>query len=104
MVLIYIVAKDKEEGKKISLELLENKYAHSINIFPEILSLKQENGKITEYSQTLVTVKTKALLYPRVEQLVQKVQKINDPVIFSLPITQLHQDLFDRIQRNTMKV
>jgi uncharacterized protein involved in tolerance to divalent cations len=104
MVLIYIVAKNKEEGKKISLELLEKKFAHSINIFPEILSMKQEDGKITEYSQTLVTVKTKALLYPRVEKLVQEIQAIDDPVIFSLPITQLHQDLFDRIQQNTMKV
>ena len=48
--------------------------------------------------------KTKSLLYKRIEEEVQRLQTTGTAIVFSMPLTQMSQDLFDNIQHNTLKV
>ncbi len=104
MILIYILTKDKEEAIKIGSELIDKKLTHSINILPEIFSMRRVGNKIVDYHETILLVKTKALLYQDIEKFVSRVLENHSPTMFSLPITQINRDLFKLIQNNTVEL
>ncbi|NBC83547.1 MAG: divalent cation tolerance protein CutA [Bacteroidetes bacterium] len=105
MVLIYVVTKNNESAKSIAKTLIQNKLAYSINILKDVCSYRpDEHNEMIEYAETLLLVKTKALLYKKVEEAVNNVKGIDHPIIFSLPITQISQEMFNLIQANTQMV
>ena len=104
MILTYIISNSAKEAEDIALDLLEQKLVYSLNIIPEITSMRLENDKIIKLKRTIVLAKTKALLYPKIEKEVKRVQTTGSAIVFSMPITQMSQDLFDNIQKATLKV
>jgi len=106
MVLIYVVTKNRETGVSIAKKLIEKKLAYSINVLPDVTSFRPSNdeSEIIEYTETLILVKTKALLYKKVEEAVHGIKGIEHPIIFSLPITQISEEMFKNIQANTQMV
>ena len=104
MVTILIITKNKESAKEIGKKILEEKLAYSLNILDNIFSMRREGDKIVEYQETLILAKTKALLYPKVEALIKVMEADYKPLVFSFPITQMQQTLFDSIQESTLKV
>lgn len=104
MILAYIISNSKDEAETIALDLLEKKLVYSLNLLPDVTSMQWENGKIAKLSRTIVLAKTKALLYKEVEDEVKRVQTSGTAIVFSMPISQMSQDLFDSIQNNTLKV
>ncbi|MBN1186950.1 MAG: divalent cation tolerance protein CutA [Bacteroidales bacterium] len=104
MVLAYIISNSREEAENIAVDLLEKKFVYSINIFPDMPSMRRENGKTVKLKRTIIFAKTKSLLYKDIEEEVKRVQTTVTTIVFSMPITQMSQDLYDNIQVNTLKV
>lgn len=104
MILAYIISNSREEAEDIALDLLEKKLVYSVNIIPEITSMKREDDNIVKLSRTIVLAKTKSLLYKDIEDEVKRVQTTGTAIVFSMPLTQMSQDLFDNIQANTLRV
>lgn len=104
MILAYILTNSAEEAEIIAIDLLTKKLVYSINIISEIRSMRRENNKIIKLNRTIMLAKTKALLYKRLEEEVQRVQTTGTAIVFAMPLTQMSQDLFDNIQSNTLKV
>jgi len=104
MILAYIISSSKKEAEEIAIDLLEKKLVYSVNIIPEIPSMRWEKDEIISIQRTIVLAKTKALLYQLIEEEVKRVQTTGPAILFSMPITQLSQDLFDHIQENTLKL
>ncbi len=101
MILIYIVAPGREEAESITRELIKSKLAFSANILPDVFSIRMGENGMEEYTETLVLIKTRAHLYTEVEKKVLEIRGNGNPMIFSLPITQISHDLFSRIQNYT---
>jgi uncharacterized protein involved in tolerance to divalent cations len=104
MILAYIISNSKEEAEHIAYDLLEKKLVYSVNLIPDTPSMRWENDQIIKLSRTIVLAKTKALLYAQIEEEVKRAQTSGTAIVFSIPITQMSQDLFDNIQESTMKV
>ncbi len=104
MILAYIISNSKDEAENIAVDLLEKNLVYGVNIFPDMPSMRWENNKIIKFKRTIVFAKTKALLYPQIEEEVKRVQTSGTAIVFSMPITQMSQDLFSNIQQNTLKV
>jgi uncharacterized protein involved in tolerance to divalent cations len=103
MILAYIISNSAEEAENIATELIEKKLVFSVNIIPDIKSMRRDGDKIVKLKRTIVLAKTKSLLYREIEAEVKRVQTTGTAIVFSMPLTQLSQDLFDSIQLNTLK-
>lgn len=104
MILAYIITNNKEEAEDISIDLLEKNLVYSVNIIPDMPSMRWEKSKIIKFNQTIVLAKTKALLFKQIEDEVKRVQTTGSAIVLSMPVTQMSQELFDNIQINTLKV
>ena len=104
MILAYIISNSREEAENIALDLLEKRLVYGVNIIPDTPSMRWEKDKIIKLQRTIVLAKTKSLLYKQIEEEVKRVQTTGSAIVFSMPLTQLSQDLFDNIQENTQKV
>jgi uncharacterized protein involved in tolerance to divalent cations len=104
VILVYIISNSKEEAENIAVDLLEKRLVYSVNTFPDMPSMRWEDGKIVKLRRTIVLAKTKSLLYKKIEDEVKQVQTTGTAIVFSMPITQMSQDLFDNIQISTIKV
>ncbi len=103
MILAYIISNSAEEAEEIALTLMEKRLVYSINILPEVRAYHREGDKVLKHTRTIVLAKTKSLLYPRIEAVVDEIQKTGTAIVFSMPIIQMSQKLFDNIQDNTLK-
>jgi len=104
MILTYIISNSKGEAENIANDLLEKKLVYSVNLFEDVSSMRWEKSKIVKLKRTIVLAKTKSLLYNEIEKEVKRVQTTGTAIVFSMPITQMSQDLFDNIQHFTLKV
>lgn len=104
MILAYIISNSAEEAEEIAIDLIEKKLVYSINIIPDVYSMKRQDDKVIKLKRTIVLCKTKSLLYRQIEDEVERVQTSDSTIIFSMPMTQLSQNLFDQIQANTLKI
>lgn len=103
MILAYIISNSAEEAEDIALNLLEKRLVYSTNIIPEVRAFRREGDQIIKHNRTIVLAKTKSMLYPRIEKEVEFLQKTGTAIVFSIPIVQMSQQLFDNIQINTLE-
>lgn len=80
MAFIYIICKDKNEAKKISLYLLKKRLIACSNIFP-IESFYWWKGKIEKSKEVAMFVKTKKVNYKKIILEVEKIHSYNIPCI-----------------------
>ena len=104
MILAYILTNSAEEAEEIAIDLLKKKLVYSINIISNVKSMRRENNKIIKINRTIILAKTKSLLYKKLEEELQRVQTTGSAIVFSMPLSQMSQDLFDNIQHCTLKV
>ena len=104
MILAYIISNSEEEAEDLSRKLIEKRLVHSVNLIPGVKSLLRQGDQIVEEQRTLVLAKTKALLFRELEAEIEKFQARSTQTLFSMPLTQMSQTLFDLIQENTLKV
>lgn len=88
MIFAYIISNSAKEAEQIATDLIEKRLVYSVNIIPEIKSMKRVEDKIVKLNRTIVLAKTKSLLYQELENEVKRVQTTGTAIVFSIPITQ----------------
>ena len=104
MVLIYLITKDAAEARKIGRILIEERMTNSANVIPRIQTLRWMDDKVVNTSETILLIKTKALLYSRIEKRVSELMNTERPNIFSMPITQIHHFYQDILREGVISV
>jgi periplasmic divalent cation tolerance protein len=85
-IVVLITAGSEEEGHKIAKLLVKERKAACVNIVPGVHSLFRWKGKLDSARESLLLVKTKALLFPEIVELVKRTHSYEVPEIIALPI------------------
>ncbi len=93
-IMIYITVPSMEEARKIANLLTEKKLAGCVSIIPNIVSVYRFEGKIEEYQEEQLLVKTKSSLFDEVVEEVKKVHTYKLPEIVAVPFTAMSNDYF----------
>lgn len=99
--LIYIIAKDETEAKKIGDVALKYKLAACANIIPGIQSLFTWNEKKCCENETIVILKTKVSLVKQLTTLIKSEHSYDTPCIIALPIIGGNEDFLQWIENET---
>ena len=89
MVLLRIVSDDESQVEKIASWLLQDKLAIDVNLKRNIERWNFQKDQINKLSVFLLEAKTKALLFPKIAQLVRDKFGEKVPEIYSLPIVDM---------------
>ena len=91
-IVIFITTSTEEEARKISESLLSQRKAACINILPKVDSSFWWQGKLDSAQESLLIIKTKALLLSEIIALVKEVHSYEVPEIIALPIIGGNED------------
>ena len=101
-IVIFITAADEEEARLISRVLLKQRKASCINIIPGINSLFWWQKKIDLAKESLLVIKTRAVLLDEIIQLVKEIHSNDVPEIIALPIIGGNQEYLEWIDSETI--
>ncbi len=87
MIELKIVSKSEKKLKEISKILGEQSLVIDMNLTKAVERLKWENGKLRKTRIAILTAKTKALLFNRIDAALKKKYKDHMPELYSTPIT-----------------
>lgn len=104
MVLIYLITKDAAEAREVGRALLEERLANSANVIPSIQTMRWSGTEVINTTETILLIKTKALLYSLIEKRVSDLLGSAEPNIFSMPITQIHHSYLDVLRAGVVEV
>jgi periplasmic divalent cation tolerance protein len=85
-IVVFITATDTEEAQLISKVLLEQRKAACVNIVPKVSSIFWWKEKLESDTESLLVVKTKAVLLEDVIEVVCEVHSYENPEILALPV------------------
>jgi periplasmic divalent cation tolerance protein len=91
-IVIFITTEDKKQAEKIARGLLEAKLIACANIINGVRSLFWWQGKIDSSKETLLVLKTKKILFKKIEKKVKLLHSYQTPEIIALPVVQGSQD------------
>ena len=94
-IVVFITAADDEEACLISRVLLEQRKAACVNIVPGVSSLFWWQDSIDSAQESLLVVKTRAVLLNEIIQLVKEIHSNDVPEIIALPIIGGNQDYLE---------
>ncbi|GAI85948.1 unnamed protein product [marine sediment metagenome] len=98
-VVLFITTADEEEAKLISRVLLEQRKAACVNIVPGVSSLFWWQGNIDSAQESLLVIKTRAMLVNEVVQLVKEIHSNDVPEIIALPIVGGNKDYLEWVDK-----
>jgi len=104
MILLNIASENLQTIEKIATLMLTQKLAVDINLKVNVNRLRLVEDKIEKKPIYIITAKTKALLFNRIEELIKSTFKDQTPELFSLPITTMEIKQAEEIINNTQKV
>jgi len=85
-IVIFVTARNNKEARKIADLLLNKRKAACANIVSDVDSSFWWQGKIDAAQESLLIIKTKASVLPKVIELVKSVHDYEVPEIIALPI------------------
>lgn len=85
-IVVLVTASSKEEARKISWRLLEEKLAACVNIIDGLESHFWWQGKIDSAKEVLLMIKTKKELFNTLAKKVKSLHSYTVPEIIALPI------------------
>ena len=94
MIFVYIVCKDKNEAKRIGLELVEKKLAGCCNIFP-IEAIYRWKGRIVQSKETVLIAKSLNKNFGIIKKEVEKLHSYTTPCILEIPIKNVNSKYLD---------
>jgi len=96
-IVLLITTATAEEAQRISRVLLEQRKIACVNIVPEVSSFFWWQGKLDSAQESLLIIKTKALLLNEVVALVRENHSYDIPEIIALPIIGGNQNYLEWI-------
>lgn len=104
MVLIYVIAKDRAQARDLGQSLIQERLANSVNVIPGIETLRWSDEEVINTLETILLIKTKALLYSRIETSIKNFMGSDSVNMFSMPITQINAPFRDLLIEGTAVV
>ncbi len=92
MTTLVMVTIPKDEAKVLAKILLTGKVCACVNILDEVNSLFWWKGKIEEQKESLLLIKTKKLLFPKLECLIKKYHPYDVPEIIGFEIDKINNE------------
>ena len=100
-VIAYITVRDHEEASRIGETLVREKLAACANIMHTIDSIYWWKGSIENDKESLLIIKTKKSLAPRLIKRVKELHSSEVPCVDIIPVTDGNQDYFKWIEEVT---
>jgi uncharacterized protein involved in tolerance to divalent cations len=104
MVMMYVTVSDNNIALIIAETILKERLTNHVNIIKANHCKIWKDDKIVDSVETLLLIKTKAMLYSHIERKINAMNLKDEPKIFSVPITQIDHDYFDFLKKDVMKV
>lgn len=104
MIVILYKTQNQIEGTRISHELIKSRLCNSIDELPVLKSFSYVDGKVEEHQEVLLLIKTKALLYSRVEKKIKELTSDENPKMYSLPMTQIDENYRSLLRKDVIEV
>ncbi len=100
-IVVLITAKNPGEAQEIAEALVKQRLASCVNIVPEVASYFRRQDKLNAVKESLLIVKTKESLLPKIIKSVKKIHSYLIPEIIALPIIGGSQDYLDWLDIET---
>jgi periplasmic divalent cation tolerance protein len=85
-IVVLITAGSEAEATKIARALVEQELVACVNILPNVRSIFQWEGKVTEEQEFLLMAKTVSQAFDRVASAVKSLHSYTVPEVIALPI------------------
>jgi periplasmic divalent cation tolerance protein len=92
---------DRPSALRIAQALLEKNLVACVNVYPEILSVYNWQGKREQASEVALHLKTRTGLYPQLEQAIVALHPYQVPEIIAIPILHGLPAYLDWVQAET---
>lgn len=100
-IVVLVTTSSEEEAKKIARVLVEQGLVACVNILPQLKSIFQWEGKISEEEECLMILKTRMSLFKALEKRINTQHSYDVPEIIALPIIEGAQSYLSWVQDMT---
>ena len=87
-IIVLITAPDEDEAARLSQRIVEESLAGCVNIIQSVRSIYRWQGRLEDGQEVLLIIKTKRLLFERLEKRVRELHSYSVPEIIALPIVE----------------
>jgi len=98
--IILITSNSQEEAEKIARGLVKEKLAACVQISPPIQSIYHWKDEICEDREIRLVIKTKTVLFPRIEKYVKENHSYEVPQIISVPVESGSADYLSWLEKS----
>jgi len=84
--LVLTTAGTEEEAQRIARALVEDRLAACVSMAPKITSVYRWKGTVLTETEWLLLIKTRAALFPRVQEAVRRLHSYELPELLLVPI------------------
>lgn len=99
--LVLTTVPDKETGRKIAHHLTEEKLAACVTISGACKSYFRWQGETSEEQEYILLIKTKATLFPELEEKIRKIHPYEVPEIIAVPLIKGYSKYLNWIDKET---
>jgi periplasmic divalent cation tolerance protein len=85
--IVFVMAASEKEAATIARALVAERLAACVNIIGPVGSTYRWRGAVEDAREYLLVIKTRARLFPKVEQRVRELHSYEVPEVIALPIT-----------------
>lgn len=104
MIMINIASKDEQTIRSAAKILFTEKLVWDVNYKEKVKRLNWLDGEVKESTLFILTAKTKALLFSKIETDLKENFKQDLPELYSLPITLMEWSQAEELKNNTQKI
>ena len=100
---VFITAPPGRAARKIAEQILKKRLAACVNIVPAVASTYWWKGKLERAKESLLIVKTRAALLPRLTAEARRAHPYTVPEVIALPIVKGHKPYLDWLGHETIR-
>lgn len=100
-VLVYVAVANQADAMRISREVVSQRLAACANIIPNITSVYWWDGALQEDGETLVLLKTRAILAERLRTAIASLHSYEVPAISVVPLALVHPPYLTWLRQQT---
>jgi len=89
--IVFVTVSSREEGEGIARRLIERGVAPCVNILPACTSIYQWKGEIHKDDETLMIIKSRSDLFPKVREIVESLHSYEVPEVIAVPLANVSE-------------
>jgi periplasmic divalent cation tolerance protein len=101
IILVYVTTSSEREAVAIVQDLIEKRLIACGNIFPPFQSIYRWEGKIETSAEVGMLLKSRASLFPKIEEAIRALHSYECPCILSLPVEAAHLPFHEWVCKQT---